>query len=369
MQSFYTLEDTQRDWVLSERQDSQGRTLIKVPIAFTGEWNHPQYGKVKLSEEDLIAMQRNWSNAQAGYDPPLFKGHPLNNDSLEGDASEGWPDSIYIEGDTLFGEYIPTDESLIADVQNKRYRYASAEIIHNAVDKTTGDKVGPLLVGVALTNRPYLPMKHRSIEVVNKFSDAAEPALLFSFDLLNQQESTMTTAVNTEAAGASILPADAAQQFSDQFNPIITKLSEENDTLKAHYKELAERFSELATEHSTALAEYSALKTQLSDLITRDKEREVQIKLDKLNKLNLPAERKQLFSDWIKEGILSDEAEAKLFADCQNESEKYGHIFTTAQGQSEETTTNKVEMPQIFSDIISRNQQVMEARRGATTLL
>lgn len=371
METFINLQNNDRQWSLSETVSQDGRSLIKVPIAFVGEWKHPQYGQVKFSEDDLTTMETNWKQARGGYDPPLFLGHPMNNDVLEGDPSEGWPENIYREGDTLYGEYMPTSEELIEDVRKKRFRYASAEVIHDAVDKSTGEKIGPLLVGLALTNRPFLPMKERTLEIVTKFSDSSGDQLpcIFSFDLRNNQEATMTTAtVNQEVAGTSPQPTGAenstpsSQQVFSQ--PKQTSAAEDFVS-KTDYQTLQNKYSELAEQFSSLAAEHSATKTVLSDLLEREKSKAVEEKLSKLEKLNLPKERKDLFSDMIKNGELSETAEAKLFSDFQNESEKYGHLFTATQGDVNESTvnTNKIEMPQVYSDMIERNRQIIEQRR------
>lgn len=360
MSSTFLISDPSSEWSLSDRLDSEGRHLLKIPIAFTGEWDHPVYGKVKITNDDLQTLTSNWSDVRAGYEPPLFKGHPLKSDVLEGEASEGWPEKVYVEGDILYGEYSPTDSKLIEDVQSKRYRYASAEIIPNAVDKTTGEEIGPLLVGVALTNRPFLPMKDKCVEVITKFSDSPgkETPYIFSFDLQpNYQEPTMATTTDTVTAPVNETPSVVAPAAADVAVDTVPK---------QQYEELQHKFSEVAEQFSGLVAEHSSLKQQLSDLLSREQERTVNQKLEKLNRLDLPAERKALFSEWIREGILSEAAEEKLFADCQAEAQKFGHIFRQAQGDTEENATTQAEqvpMPQLFGEIIARNQEIISARR------
>lgn len=361
--SSYLISDASNDWSLSDRVDSEGRQLLKIPIAFTGEWDHPDYGKVKFTKEDLATLTRNWSDARAGYEPPLFKGHPMHKDVLEGEASEGWPELVYTEGNVLYGEYSPTDSKLIEEVRSKRFRYASAEIIPNAVDKTTGEEMGPLLVGVALTNRPFLPMKDKCVEVITKFSDSSvqQTPYIFSFDLQpNYQEPTMANTTTSVIEEPTVVENQVAP------TPAPTSVVDTDTVPRQQYESLQQKFSEVAEQFSGMAAEHSALKQQLSELVSREKQKDIDEKLNKLNKLDLPAERKELFSEWIREGVLSEAAEQKLFADCQAEAQKFGHIFRQAQGVSDENVSAQAQtlaMPQVFSDVIARNQEIIAARR------
>lgn len=339
-----------RNWSLSEVVNASGEQLIKVPIAYVWEGKHPEYGEVNFSQTKIDEILHNWENLTAGYEPSLKIGHAKSTkDRFGDDSSEGWPDRIYQEGDTLYGEYRPTDPDLIDKVKAKKYRYASAEVLPNAVDKTTGKPVGAVLTGVALTNEPFLPMRHREVEVIEKFSevDPSSPSLLFSFEI-NKQEIIMTAENETQATPVVETP-QAPQTFAQPES--VSK--EEYDELRRKYAEVTEQFSGLAAEHSD-------LKSKLDTLLAKDSERELQQKFAKLNQLNLPAERKQVFAELIQNGDLSAEAEAKLFAQYEDESIKYGKLFATPQGLNEAQPEHKP--PQVFAEIIDRNANATKQR-------
>jgi hypothetical protein len=341
----------ERLWSLSEVVNASGEQLIKVPIAYVWKGQHPEYGEVDFSQNKIDEILHNWENLTAGYEPSLKIGHAKpHRDRFGDDSSEGWPDRLYQEGDTLYGEYRPTDPELIGKVKAKKYRYASAEVLPNAVDKTTGKPVGAVLTGVALTNEPFLPMRHREVEVIEKFSEAdpSNPSLLFSFEI-NKQESIMTT----ENQPIETPAIEQPQSFAALAIESVSK--EQYDELRRKYSEVTEQFSGLAAEHST-------LKGQLETLLAKETERDLQQKFAKLNQLNLPAERKQLFAELIQSGDLSADAEKKLFAQYEDESAKYGKLFTTPQGDSEAQPEHKA--PQVFAEIIDRNAKATKQRLG-----
>lgn len=340
-----------RVWDLSEVVTQNGQQLIKVPIAFVWTGQHPEYGEVDFSQDKINQILHNWENLTAGYEPSLKIGHARpGRDRFGDDSSEGWPERIYQEGDTLYGEYRPTDSNLIEEIKAKKWRYASAEVLPNAIDKSTGEPVGALLTGVALTNEPYLPMRHREVEVIEKFSEAdpTDPCFLFSFEI-NRQEITMTT---ENLDGTNMAPEQ----------PVVAATAAPDYVSKTDYDELHRKYAQVTEQFSGLAAEHSSLKEQLDKLLAKDAERELQQKFSKLNQLNLPAERKQVFAELIRNGDLSAEAESKLFAQYEDESVKYGKLFTTVQGEAEAEQAHKP--PQVFAEIIERNAKAVKQRIG-----
>lgn len=356
-----TITDNSRRWCLSESELS-GRKYLRVPIALKGKWEHQTYGTVEFNQQDFNDIIANWSSAKAGYDPPLYIGHPINTDTVEGAPAAGWPDQIYQEGDVLYGLFTPTSEELFTDVQQQRYRYASAEVIREAKDKETGDRIGTLLVGTALTNRPFLPLREHTVEAVEqKFSDYVSPTL-FSFNLdlesesINMSDTTNTTELKAAGVENDSNSAPAEQKLSTPEVAAATS-AVENTVPRQQYDALAEEFSKLAKE-------FSVMKQQFSEVLDKEKERGVNEKLSKLEALNLPASTKQTFSDMIRGGSLTAEAEEKLFSDYQQLSENYKHVFSTPQGVQEDAAKEEkeVRVPQIYADIIARNEEILKTR-------
>lgn len=146
-------------------------------------------------------------------------------------------------------------------------------------------------------------------------------------------------------------PVPLAAPTSSDVAPVVSTVPKEQ------YDALVEEFSNLAKEFST-------MKQQFSEVMSKEKERGIQEKLNKLEALNLPASTKQSFSELIKNGDLSQEAEDKLFSDYQQLSDNYKHVFATPQGVQEDVAKSEkeVELPQYYADIINRNAEVLKAK-------
>jgi hypothetical protein len=339
-----TIQDETQQWDLRETEDSAGRYL-KVPIAIKGKWQHSLYGEVAFTDQDFDEVINNWSSAKAGFDPPLFLGHPTNDTgSMEGTPAAGWPDKIFREDDVLYGLFSATDESLYDDVKSKKFKYASAEIVRDAKDKETGERIGTLLVGTALTNRPFIPLKDHTVEVVEqKFSEFTTPTV-FTFSLINSTESDpMPETLSTPLTEQVVAPAEPAVVPKEQYDALVTE------------------FSNLAKEFST-------MKQQFSDLLAKEKERDVELKLSKLESLALPASTKESFSEMIRSGTLSQEAEDKLFSDYQLLSENYKEVFSAQQGAQEDKETKGLVMPEFYSQVMAQHKEMFSNSNFARTM-
>ena len=385
--TFIELRDTSRTWALSEATVGDNQKVIRVPIARLGEWKHPTYGEVKFTQTDFNQVIQNWEEGRAGYDPPLFLGHPnpAAAATTEGDPSEGWPERIFQEEDVLYGDYLPTSEALLSDVEQERYRYASAEIIRNARDKATGEYLGTLLVGTALTNRPFIPLKDHTVQVVERFSDTlpTEPPTLFVFDL--QPNNLPMETPQVQSIGSHTHPLTPSgdvshthtadthtrQQELQQFSaPAPAPTSAEPVVSKADYDKLAEQLSKTVEQFSSLAADYSQLKQQFSDMQKQRAEEVLNDKLAKLQALNIPAETKETFSDLLKSNSLSPADEERLFTSYISLSDSLAKNYTQIAGVPEvKPAEEKVPMPQVFSDTLARNQKIIEARAAAEAAL
>ncbi|MFM6056352.1 MAG: phage protease, partial [Sphaerospermopsis kisseleviana] len=136
-----------------------------------------------------------------GYEPPLFLGHPTDNTTVEGAPSVAFLEKLYQESDTLYGLYDPVDDKAYQEAAKGAYRYSSAEVSRNAVSKKTGQSIGTVLRGAALTNRPFLTGMPRVEAVTQQFSESVENNLTILFPLTTEKEMTTTTTQleNTEA--------------------------------------------------------------------------------------------------------------------------------------------------------------------------
>lgn len=313
----------------------ENKEYIKAPIARLGKWKHEAYGKVEFSQKDFDDITGNWKNNAAGFEPPLYLGHPRNDKSWSGAPAVGFLKTVVQDNDTLFGIYEPVDDKALEEVKKGQYRYASSEVYRNAKDKETGNLIGTLLTAHALTNEPYLTKLPR-VEVTEKL-EFSNPVNTTRF-VFSQESATCTKEVvtintmtqNTEATSETNVTAPQHEPF--------VELQHENETLRL---ELADKNNQLA-DLQTAVA---AIKQELSIHTERAKKQELSDKLARLNKLNVSAATKEKYSQLFTNGSLDSDSEENIFSLLEELSVGNVQKFTNVQGSQEESTETAIENP------------------------
>lgn len=130
---------------------------LKIPVGRIGEWKHPKYGTIKMSQQTFDDIKRNFKEKTLGREPFIRVGHDKTDDPTFGGAkAEGWITDIVQEGEFLFALADPTSDEVAEKVKSKQYRYASPEYRDNYQDKESGSFKGAVLEALALTNEPFL---------------------------------------------------------------------------------------------------------------------------------------------------------------------------------------------------------------------
>lgn len=187
----------QENPIVLESPDGDSKKL-KVPVARLGSWKNPIYGEVTFDQDTFDSFIENFTAKITGYEPPLFLGHPMDVDSAEGHPAAGFLEELVQEGDILWAIADDVDDATYDLVRDGRYRYASAEMLTNGTNKDDGSSVGPLLIGLALTNRPFVPNLPRVEALADRMTGNI---LLSSFNITptKPQDEVMTTNTNGSA--------------------------------------------------------------------------------------------------------------------------------------------------------------------------
>lgn len=319
-----------KKWELSESLDTEGKKVLRVPIAVLGEWKHPEYGDVKFTQSDFDQIKQNWSTNVTGYEPPLFLGHPVNTETREGAPAIGFLERIYQEDDVLFGEHEPVDDQVYEDVAKGKWRYSSAEIVRNATSKETGEKIGTLLVGTALTNRPFLTNMPRVEAGVQQFSESGTETSLFSI-----------------AITADPTPKQMDQQNQNAPAPAGIDLEK--------FSDLVRTVEELGTKLEATQAELAEARAQLKD-------QKLAEQLSEVNALNLTSAVKEKYSDMLKSGSLPESQQEEVMALLRQLSDDNKQVFSEARGAQEADVQKaadvKIENP--FEEVIKKNYELAE---------
>ena len=124
-----------------------------IEIARVAEGDHPSYGKLKITQEHLESMEKNFNSKVTGVDLAVNEDHRKN-------EAFGWFKDIFLSFDkqTLYGQ-IRWNTKGIQALSEKEYRYFSPEFRFSYVHPHSGIEYGPTLLGGALTNYPFLKME------------------------------------------------------------------------------------------------------------------------------------------------------------------------------------------------------------------
>jgi hypothetical protein len=132
-------------------------SISEVEVLRTGEWKHPSYGKMIITQETLDDMINNF-NARLRKGVYFTEGHPIADEELPAVA---WVTGLRKLGESLKAVVEWTQDGMEL-LQKRSYKFFSPEFYFTYEDPETRQKYKNVLTGGALTNRPYF----KSLEAV-----------------------------------------------------------------------------------------------------------------------------------------------------------------------------------------------------------
>lgn len=143
--SFYYMTEID----VSELKDLEDKTTITIDIFREGQWTHPKWGIIKGTKKLFADFIKNWKENIVGRDIILDKNHKPE------DGGTGIVKDLFIDGDKLKAKVELTNFGIDL-IKNKGFHYFSPEYTDKYVNKETGSIVENVLIGGALTLRPFL---------------------------------------------------------------------------------------------------------------------------------------------------------------------------------------------------------------------
>lgn len=128
---------------------SEGKLPTKIHVLPMGEWDHSLYGKIKISERDIKEFIKNF-NAGIRKGVPITEGHEVGDEK----PAISWFKKLYKAKDGLWANVDWTEKGKELLTQ-KAYKYFSPEFYRVYEDPETHEIYTNVLVGGALTNKPY----------------------------------------------------------------------------------------------------------------------------------------------------------------------------------------------------------------------
>lgn len=220
-----------------------GESFAELPdeihVVPVGEWDHPAYGLMKITSSDIKEFIRNFKD-KVRRDLPITAGHDNGMSGGELPAIGWFKDLIDrgIAGLYAVVEWTDQGKQLLSE---GAFKYFSPEFYETYEDPETGKIFNHVLVGGALTNKPYF----KELQAVVSFS---EPTIMSQF---NDNKNTMD--INT-------IVAKKVEELSD----------EEKAFLVEHKEELS---AEQKTAFASVIGETSTEETEEEKTAREEKEK------------------------------------------------------------------------------------------------
>ncbi len=175
---------------MSKKRDSKKRVALvqlfaersssappeRIHVVPIGEWDHPVYGLMKIDADDVQEFVRNFNDG-IRRDIPITAGH--DNGMSGGELpAVAWFTSMTAESDGLWGDVNWNDEGKELLVSGA-FKYFSPEFYEVYEDPQTHEIRKNVLVGGALTNKPYF----KELTQVYSFSEDISKQVTLYMDL------------------------------------------------------------------------------------------------------------------------------------------------------------------------------------------
>ncbi len=138
-------------FVLSDLKVEEDNGVSRVQVLPYGTWDHPQYGEITIDEEALEEFQRNFE-VGVRNDIPITEGHSVGGEEK---PAVGWFKDLINKGRQGLWAVVEWTERGKELLKQNAYKYFSPEFYSIYEDPETRDEFSNVLVGGALTNRPY----------------------------------------------------------------------------------------------------------------------------------------------------------------------------------------------------------------------
>ena len=147
-----------------------GPAYLWLPVLPEGTFQHSAYGELNWTKERFARMIANHQAQVTGAVPMLNADHATHNPFAGEAPAYGWLEKLEAREDGLWA-YVQLTDLGVEAIQNRRYRYTSAEVA-DVYGRETGAEYQDVICGLALTNTPH----HRTMP--GTFAAAADPELL-----------------------------------------------------------------------------------------------------------------------------------------------------------------------------------------------
>ncbi len=133
---------------------------VQVQLLRVGKFSHPMYGDFEITKQVLSELVKNFELNVRKVDCAIDFSHDSDKEAA------AWITELILlnDGDSLHAKVKWTPRGQKA-IENKEYRYLSADFAFKYTDSETQENFGPTLFGAGLTNRPFVKGMSPAVEL------------------------------------------------------------------------------------------------------------------------------------------------------------------------------------------------------------
>ncbi len=136
---------------VDELKFAESGVAEEIQVLPVGTWKHPAYGKIEISEKDIKEFIKNF-DSDIRKELPITEGHSVGEQEL---PAIGWFKQLINKGREGLWAIVEWTKEGMELLKKKSYKYFSPEFYSSYEDPETHKTYQNVLVGGALTNRPY----------------------------------------------------------------------------------------------------------------------------------------------------------------------------------------------------------------------
>ncbi len=186
----------------------------RIQVLRTGTFYHPVYGKFTIRANDLTNMVNNFKNKRPKAPTEMvvdYEHMSAAENPPQPAPAAGWVKVLEQVGDALYA-LVEWTATAAQHILKKEYRFISPEFTLNYRDKETNTAVGPTMLAMALTNRPYVEGME-PVALTDEVAGAIAGA--FTIALSETAIKTLTQFDEAEVLLAAGTSMDAAMVLAD----------------------------------------------------------------------------------------------------------------------------------------------------------
>lgn len=290
-------------YIVSLSENENENNLIE--IMRTGNWKHPAYGDLEITDNTLQNIIYNFNDNVRGVDIAIDLEH--GESSYKGEAA-GWIKKLKKQGNRLLAE-IDWTKLGKEKIKDKIYQYFSPEFKFVYQDAETGKTYNNVLFGGSLTNRPFIKRMSPvmlSEDINTNYCEYIELNKKEEGNNMNPELMKVLKLDETATEDQIIEAVNKLQESTvklDELNKSVETLTNNNKELKKENETLTTKLSEATKSKSTVEEDNIKLSERVkeieSQLLDADWEKVSSIALSegKLTQKMLPVYEKSFKAD------------------------------------------------------------------------